>query len=522
MTQRFLRRHLVYVAALHLAACAAAKAEDATAPQQSGGTAGPGGAPAQSGAASTGGEQELESSFGAPVATGHTIWVANAQSGRVAYIDAASAEVNTVLAGDGPTTLAAIPDANDDVAIVLNTLSSDATLLREHSGAITANNIPVAPGHNAWAIASDGAWAIAWTDARQLPNAPATEGFQDLSIIATAHPERAATVLSVGYRPVAVAFASDDSRAFAVTQDGISIIALGDTPLATAEVAVSTDPLDDPGSRDVVITSVGSFALVRRDGSTIIGVVDLASGVLTNVDLGAAVTDLDLAEDGVHAIAVARDSGLVAILSPADAGSATPFTSITVTETTVGSVVATHDAALLYTNASEVDRLTILDLLAPALSYRIVRLYAPVLAVFPNLGATHAVVLHQPTSDGNAFSLVPLAATLPAKIVATEAPPTAVALSPNNDAAVVAVRDDNQTLSGVYVAKLPDLSVQFYALGSPPTAAGIVAGANQAFVAQLHPEGRVTLIDLTTGQARTLTGFELGARVVTGAAGVTP
>jgi hypothetical protein len=127
------------------------------------------------------------------------------------------------------------------------------------------------------------------------------------------------------------------------------------------------------------------------------------------------------------------------------------------------------------------------------------------------------VVLHQAAS-GNAFSLVPLAVDLPAKIVAAEAPPAHVALSPAGDAAIVSVRDDSQNLAGVYVAKLPELSVQFYALGSPPTAAGIVAGANQAYVAQLNPQGRITLIDLASGAARTLTGFELQARVVTGAA----
>jgi hypothetical protein len=44
----------------------------------------------------------------------------------------------------------------------------------------------------------------------------------------------------------------------------------------------------------------------------------------------------------------------------------------------------------------------------------------------------------------------------------------------------------------------------------------VVAGARRAFVAQQHREGRITFIDLISGEARTLTGFELGARVVDG------
>jgi hypothetical protein len=36
------------------------------------------------------------------------------------------------------------------------------------------------------------------------------------------------------------------------------------------------------------------------------------------------------------------------------------------------------------------------------------------------------------------------------------------------------------------------------------------------FVAQQHPEGRITFIDLVSGEPRTITGFELGSKVVTG------
>jgi hypothetical protein len=38
----------------------------------------------------------------------------------------------------------------------------------------------------------------------------------------------------------------------------------------------------------------------------------------------------------------------------------------------------------------------------------------------------------------------------------------------------------------------------------------------KGFVAQSHPEGRITFIDLVSGEPRTITGFELGAKVVTG------
>ena len=37
---------------------------------------------------------------------------------------------------------------------------------------------------------------------------------------------------------------------------------------------------------------------------------------------------------------------------------------------------------------------------------------------------------------------------------------------------------------------------------------------SRGYVAQKHPEGRITFVTLDSGEARTLTGFELGSRVV--------
>ena len=47
-------------------------------------------------------------------------------------------------------------------------------------------------------------------------------------------------------------------------------------------------------------------------------------------------------------------------------------------------------------------------------------------------------------------------------------------------------------------------------------ASGIVVDAGVAYVAQEHPEGRITFLDLEDARARTLTGFELGVKVVDG------
>jgi hypothetical protein len=47
----------------------------------------------------------------------------------------------------------------------------------------------------------------------------------------------------------------------------------------------------------------------------------------------------------------------------------------------------------------------------------------------------------------------------------------------------------------------------------------VLAAANEGYVAQKNAEGRITFVALDSGQARTLTGFEIGASVVDWAQG---
>jgi hypothetical protein len=64
----------------------------------------------------------------------------------------------------------------------------------------------------------------------------------------------------------------------------------------------------------------------------------------------------------------------------------------------------------------------------------------------------------------------------------------------------------------MHVADVPALTARRYELASPPTAVGLVPSADRAFASQVHPQGRISFVDLGTGLLHTLTGFELGAR----------
>lgn len=463
-------------------------------------------------------EREVESSFEAPVATGSYVWVTNPKSGRVAYIDVRSLAVKTVEAGNGPTYLAAVPGAQVDTTVVLNVLSRDATVLRASPTGIDVKTVKIANGANSWAFSADDRYAIAWADAKKSPAAPKTQGFQDLTVIdlTGATPP---TVLAVGYRPVLVGFSKSAPLAHAVTQDGVAIVDLSTSPPRLVKnVAISATPTEDPGTRDVAVTPDGKLALVRRDGSNAVTAVSLETGQRVEVTLNGPVTDLDLTEAGDRAVAVVRSTSTVSILPiPQVLTQPTQVKSVTVTGETIGSVVLSADGntAMLYTNASQTERVTVMSLSAtPDPTYRVVRLYSPVLAAFASPDAKHATILHDIKTQDGAFSLVPLATDLPAKIVAMTAKPAHVAMT--TDTALVSERGDAQKIYGAYLAKLPSFQVERFALASPPIAVGIVPAAKRGFVAQQHPEGRITFLDLDTGLARTLTGFELASRVVDG------
>jgi hypothetical protein len=509
-------------------------------------------------------ETKTEGNYQSPVATGRFVWIANPTSGRVAYIDAQSFVVQTVAAGNGPTYLAAVADPTDDVAIVQNVISQDATLLRNKQGTLSTATFPSTADANSWAVSPSGRWAIAWTDASRITNPDPTQGFQDLAVIDTSGTRSA--ILAVGFRPVKVAFSSDDKNAYAVTQDGISVIDLlsGMHPSVTqqlmlaappsadggapADAGTSADsssdtgadageggssvppptPMNGPppsGTPDVSFTSDGSYALVRIDGQATINVISLKTGQSTAVTLPALPTDLTVSPASDFAVAALRSSSSVAILPlPGIATNPSSFDVIPVGGSTIGRAVITKDggSVLLFTTAAPVDELTVLALKPTPMSHT-VTLRAPVRAVFPTDDAKNAVVLHNVTpvpgdTVRGAFSLVPIAGSLPAKIVSLPAAPMAVALAPTSDRALVTMRDDLTGTFGVDLAMLPSFEVVTTTLASPPIAVGIAAGTTPArgYVAQDYSEGRITFLDLAGGATRTITGFELASRIVEG------
>ena len=477
-------------------------------------------------------EQEEENTFRVPVVTGSLIWAANPVSGRVALVDAATHQVQTLPAGLQPTYLAAVPGTSQNRALVLNRGSTDATLFRQgESGALAQLQIPVHQNANSWAISDDGRWAIAWSDATEFQRLDPTEGLQDVTVLDLSADKPSPARFSVGYRPVKLQIDASGSRVYAVTHDGISVIELGAAPRLTDDIGILSaadaisDEAGEPVLDDVPITRDGRFAVVRFAGAPRLQVLDLQQRTSQVLQLPSEASDVDLAGDGKRAVAVLRQSAQVAVFEPAVAiADASQVVLRSFNGETLGSVALPDqgDSALLFTNATDSDRLAILDLAdAGSASPRVVSLKAPVQAVFPTPEGSYAVALldtQAGSERAGAFSVVPIAEALPPKIQGTDAPPYRVSLAQTQSGlrGLVTTRDDVHGIHAAYVVRMPSLQVDRIELSSPPIAVGVLPDLGVGYVAQQHPEGRITFINLETGAPETLTGFELADRVIDG------
>jgi hypothetical protein len=474
-------------------------------------------------------EIEIESAFEAPVATDRFVWTANPDSGNVAVIDATTFAVRLAKAGFKPTTVAGLPGADDeDGAIVLNEGSSDATVLHVSAdGTLSSLKLDTHTGANAVAVSPSGRWAIVWTDAAKFASTmlDPTDSLQDVTVLDLGD-EPVSAMLSVGYRPSKIVFDAAEERALVVTEPGLNVVELGQNPRVSALVELTDNPVDNPAARDVSITPDGAFALVRVDGSTALGVVEIATEERQNIELGDFVSDLDLSADGSAAYAVIGSnqstvSTLVVIPVPIESTDASTYRRATVSSVVSRSVSLSPNGslALMYSNSEANPYLAVLTSDDGWENYvpRALDLKAPVRAVFAAPEGPHGIAFQdtQPTSvKRGAFSLISAEANRAPKIIGTDAPPMAVSFSPDGANAVITTRDLMLARYGVYLVHLDNLEETLITLPSPPLAAGMVPLANQAFVAQAHPEGRITFVNLADGKYKTLTGFELAGRVV--------
>jgi hypothetical protein len=466
-------------------------------------------------------EVEDDSSYRAPVATGRFLWSTNPVSGRVALINVVDQKTQILSAGLYPTFLTSIGTEEDPAALVLNVGSSDATRFRVDGDDVLKDRVDTHAGANRWSRSASGKFAVAWSRPERGVVLDPTDGFQEITVISLSDDGMESTRLVVGTRPRHVQVSSDEERLIVVSEEGINLIDLTDTPSIYDWINLGLDF----ERRDVSIDADGNYALVRRTDESSVELIDLlAPENRTELTFAGPVTDLDLAQNG-RAVAVIRSRSEIATFMLDEVVSdPTAVDTLLIPGEVFGSSVLTDDGstAVLYTTALANSYLNIVDLRqATYLAHRSLDTYAPVFSVIPTPDGKHAAVLAaedfslgETARPAEAFSLIALRSELFPRVVGTGAPVKDVALG-NTVGLVTATKSTaTGTVHEAHLIKLPSLSVKAQVLSTEPLSAGVLPDFGLAYAAQLHPEGRVTFFDFDTGKTRTLTGFELAAGVV--------
>lgn len=517
-------------------------------------------------------ELELDVPFEAPQAGKTTVYVPNPGTHRVAAVNASTFEIETLSSGLAPTYAATVP--GQDVAIVLNVGSSDASILRTTAGRTTLERLRIGHDQNAIAIAPDGLHALVYFDARLSKTL--AKSFQDVSVINLTPGQESVRGVSVGFRPRAVRFSLDSKRAYVVTEDGVSVIDLAATdngPTIARLVAVG-DKVGEPVSSDVQIVPDGTFAVARREGDPRLRLVDLESGQVKTLtfeslqalapvpvdagsdagdagpsdagtgtpDAGAdggaplpfgnlELTDLDLAADGSYALAMIRNANaLLRIPLPAGFDDPSAIKVLPIEVPNLGSVSVSKQGnlAALYATALPIEAVVLVDLNDLALRQRAVRLRKAVRAVALSDDGTRALVLHQkgPAADAGAseearidasdgYSVIEVAQGI-AKLQLTSAAPNEndLVVTPDISRLFLLLRDDKANVRKVEMVDLNSLQVLPQTLAKPPTSLGLIPGAQRLFVSQESEGGMITFLDVSSGKiVHAVSGFELSGRV---------
>ena len=71
-------------------------------------------------------------------------------------------------------------------------------------------------------------------------------------------------------------------------------------------IEIAADTVDPPKAEEVAIAPDGTYAFVRQFGADSLVIVDLLTGDVDRVPVGANPTDLDLTPDGTQAVVVSR------------------------------------------------------------------------------------------------------------------------------------------------------------------------------------------------------------------------
>lgn len=474
-----------------------------------------------------------------PVTSNDYLFVINPATGNLVTIHSDSLEIRTFPAGSNPVAIQVLPGTN--TALVIDR-ASDRLVMAQPDDNRTAS-WPLDPdkqaGYNMISCAPDGRFAVVYYNSRLRTSSNQPVGsIQGVGLVDMRSPatldERATPIqsLRVGLNPTAVHWKDDSTRAFVVTDQGVTIIDLSDADEPDVTPNVRLEEASGPSrDREVIITRDGRFALVRRIERAELRMVDLTQGTVSVLDLPTPATDLDLLPDDSRAIVTLRESNTLLVVPvpegfadsesvisheiPAGVGVAEPATD----NNTIALFSTLQNSRSVWIFRLDDQSLTGYDLIkqvrgvafAPADRDGVLRL---LVLHARNTGSSQFDDEYYNTIDrSHGYSILDLASEM-VVLQLTKAEPGAFSFTGDGAKGYMILSG-----LGIRQAQIMDLRASGGArviemeLSSAPTSLGLMRDEQHAYIAQDHPDGRITFLDTATDESITITGFELNSQI---------
>lgn len=478
-------------------------------------------------------ESEVEGagSIHSPVVSGSYVFHRSEKASRVSAMHGQSLKITNAQVGYPPIAMTAVPNPPPGGARVgvlgRGEQSSEIALVElDAAGKASVAVYPVARSANQILADSKGRYLFAYHNVNtKVPAVPGSD--QELSILDLQ--SKAVVNLSVGAHPREIVFSPDNTKAFVLSADGVSVVSLANLGQGGKQPLIPVAPRLglDPDRIEIKVEPKLGQAVARANSLNRFWVTDLSNGRMREFELSAPATDLDLqAGRAMLLIPGKEDSSLVELVLPANDTSEPSVIKLGGAYVGVGEYSQDGQSALFYTTrdkASSKPEREKLKLARRQLTFarrgngdwadqQKLFVDAPIrqIGIAPNQKS--AVLLHSEAAQLNpqapyAYSILDLSAQFPIKkLQHVVSPLNSLLFTPKGDRAALTSRAPDGSQSSVEIVSLDSFVVASHPLPSMAVELGYVESVDSIFVSQAHSLGRVTLLS-PSGEIRTVTGF---------------
>lgn len=473
-----------------------------------------------------------------PIATPRYVYALNPTAASVARIDPVSLLIEAIPVGPKPVGLVAIP--GEDAAIALSYDDASISVIDSRTLPSKVTRLALKRQYGVLTLSPDGKFAVAWPDPSTAP-ASGAEGIFTLIDVAQlragAPAAQVASERAGGFRITDVVFRTEAGRTtklYVFAKSTISILDLPPTSALPRRVTLPASLSADVTSREVVASGDGTVVMLRSTVAPELAAFD--GTALSSIPLSEVATDLDLLPDGTAAVAALRQAGRVAYIEvPGDLANPAGIDTFAVADGGVGqvalpaSIPAGGMFAFVWSNVTGDESLSRVELPSGRVTRYPVEKLVDEVSVSPD--SKSALIIHKSNPNTTAtdpyeiavdkdegFSVFDIQSGFAQLQRTGSTQPTRYAFSPRGGFVGVALRNDPLKRYQLQAVNLSSLVSTTLTLASTPLYMGTVPEApgitpHRVFVSQQHPAGRISVIQLDSGQVRTATGFTLNGEI---------